>query len=303
MTGALDMTGFGMRMAGAFLVLIGLFAAGIAPVAAAPPSQSKDLVGIDISWPQCDKMNTLPLGQAFAIVGVNGGLANNNNPCFAAQIEWAKTKTTGTGNHPAQPQVSLYVNTANPGHEGSWWPSSNVYKDVAVPPDRYGECVPEFEGATRGPVDLACSYVYGYVRAYEDATIRGVTDPGSYFWWLDVETGNSWQTGEPNSTALNRATLEGMVDYFTTITTNRKTADLKPAGVGIYSTSNQWGTIAGTVPSSSPLTGLPSWLAGARTLRGAKSNCSLPGLTPGSTVTLTQYVSAGLDYDYVCPSK
>ena len=297
------MTGFGMRMAGAFLVLIGLFATGIAPVAAAPPSQNKDLVGIDISWPQCEKTNTLPLGQAFAIVGVNGGLANNNNPCFAAQIEWAKTKTTGTGNHPTQPQVSLYVNTANPGHEGSWWPSSNVYKDVVVPRDRYGECVPEFEGATRGPVDLACSYVYGYVRAYEDATIRGVTDPGSYFWWLDVETGNSWQTGEANSTALNRATLEGMVDYFTTITTNRKTADLKPAGVGIYSTSNQWRTIAGTVPSSSPLTGLPSWLAGAKTLRGAKSNCSLPGLTPGSTVKLTQYVSAGLDYDYVCPSK
>jgi hypothetical protein len=43
-------------------------------VAAAPPSQNKDLVGIDISWPQCDKMDTLPLGQAFAIVGVNGGL-------------------------------------------------------------------------------------------------------------------------------------------------------------------------------------------------------------------------------------
>lgn len=296
------MTGFGMRMAGAFLVLIGLFATGIAPVAAAPPSKNKDLVGIDISWPQCDKMDTLPTGQAFAIVGVNGGLANNNNHCFAQQIEWAKTKTTGTGTHPTQPQVSLYVNTANPGHEGSWWPSSNVYEDLVVPADRYETC--ESVGGGEGPVDLACSYVYGYVRAYEDATIRGVTDPGSHFWWLDVETGNSWQTGgTDSSTALNRATLEGMVDYFTLITANRKTADSKPAGVGVYSTSYQWGTIAGTVPSSSPLTGLPSWLAGARTLRGAKSNCSLPGLTPGSTVTLTQYVSARLDYDYVCPSK
>lgn len=171
-----------------------------------------------------------------------------------------------------------------------------------VPADRYGECTPEGEGATIGPVNFACSYVYGYVRAYQDATIRGVP-AGSYFWWLDVETGNSWQIGEENSTALNRATLEGMVDYFMTITANRWTADQKPAGVGIYSTSNQWETIAGTVPFESSLNGLPSWLAGARTLRGAKSNCSLPGLTPGSTVTLTQYVSAGLDYDYVCPSK
>jgi hypothetical protein len=292
------MTGFGMRMAGASLVLIGLFATGIAPVAAAPPSQNKDLVGIDISWPQCDKINTLPTGQAFAIVGVNGGLANNNNPCFAKQIEWAKKNTTG---HPTQPQISLYVNTANPGHEGSWWPSSNVYEDVVVPKP-YGECKAE-EGEVEGPVNLPCSYVYGYVRAYEDATIRGVSDPGSYFWWLDVETGNSWQTGEPNSTALNRATLEGMVDYFTDITAGGTDAKGRPAGVGIYSTSYQWGTIAGTVPSGSSLDGLPSWLAGAKTLRGAKSNCSLPGLTPGSTVTLTQYVSAGLDYDYACPSK
>jgi capsid portal protein len=131
------------------------------------------------------------------------------------------------------------------------------------------------------------------VRAYQDAKERNVKDPGSYFWWLDVETGNSWQIGEPDSTALNRATLEGMVDYFETVT----------AGVGIYSTSSQWGTIAGTVPYGSSLYGLPSWLAGAKTLRGAKSNCSLPGLTLGSQVKLTQYVSAGLDYDYVCPSK
>jgi hypothetical protein len=105
-----------------------------------------------------------------------------------------------------------------------------------------------------------------------------------------VETGNSWQTGEADSTALNRATLEGMVKYFKNTT----------VGVGIYSTSHQWGIIAGTVSSSSPLAGLPSWLAGAKTLRRAKSNCSLPGLTPGSTVTVTQYVSVGLDYDYSC---
>jgi hypothetical protein len=143
--------------------------------------------------------------------------------------------------------------------------------------------------------------MYGYAKAYDDATIRGVPgDPGTYFWWLDVETDNSWQTGEENSTALNRATLEGMADYFQGITAGRKNAEGKPAGVGIYSTSYQWGTIAGTVPPDSSLNGLPSWLAGAKTLRGAKSNCSLPGLTPGSPVTVTQYVSAGLDYDYSC---
>lgn len=271
------MARFGMKMACTFLVLLGLSLAGMAPVAAAPPPRTQDLVGNDVSWPQCG--TTLPAGQAFAIVGVTGGLANNTNPCLAQQLAWAAGSTGGT----AQPKVALYVNTANPGLAGSWWPSSNAYAGTQVA-NPFGTC--------GGGVDLACSYMYGYAKAYDDATIRGVNNPGNYFWWLDVETGNSWQA----TTALNRADLEGMVAYFQSITSG--TAG---AGVGVYSTASQWGTIAGTVPTSSPLAGLPSWLPGAKTLRGAKSNCSLPGLTSGSRVSVTQYVSAGLDYDYSCP--
>ncbi|WP_284991791.1 hypothetical protein [Arthrobacter sp. efr-133-TYG-120] len=271
------MARFGMKMACTFLALIGLSLAGMAPAAAAAPTRTTDLVGNDVSWPQCGK--TLPAGQAFAIVGVTGGLANNTNPCLAQQLVWAAGSTGGT----AQPKVALYVNTANPGLAGSWWPSSNSYAGTQVA-NPYGTC--------GGGVDLACSYMYGYAKAYDDATIRGVSNPGDYFWWLDVETGNSWQT----NTGLNRADLEGMVAYFTSITSGGAAG----AGVGIYSTANQWGTIAGTVPVSSPFGGLPSWLAGAKTLRGAKSICSSPGLTPGSPVSVTQYVSAGLDYDYSC---
>lgn len=267
-------------MAFSFLALLGLLGTGMAP-ATAGPSQSTDLVGNDVSWPQCGK--ALPSGQAFAIVGVTGGLANNTNPCLAEQLAWAKLSTGQT----KQPKVALYINTANPGLAGSWWPSSNVYSNTTVT-NPYGTC--------EHKVDLACSYMYGYAKAYDDGTSRGVTNPGTYFWWLDVETGNSWQT----DTALNRASLEGMVAYFTSITAGHTDADGKKAGVGIYSTSSQWRTIAGTVPSSSSLTGLPSWLAGAKTMRGAKSNCSLSGLTSGSAVTMSQYVSAGLDYDYSC---
>jgi hypothetical protein len=276
---------FGMKMASTVLVLLGLLVAGMTPVAAAPPNPDKDRLGNDVSWPQCNK--DLPAPQAFAIVGVTGGLANNTNPCLGDQLKWA----ADASGRSSQPAVALYVNTANPGHEGSWWPASDIYPlegGVEVP-NPYGDCRAP-DGATEGPVNFECSYMYGYAKAYDAANIRGVPNPGTYFWWLDVETGNSWQTGTENATALNRATLEGMAKYFKDNT----------AGVGIYSTSYQWGIITGTVPSSSPLTGLPSWLAGAKTLRGAKSNCSLPGLTPGSTVTVTQYVSAGLDYDYSC---
>ena len=256
-------------------ITLGLVLLGGGPASAAPP-RAAEPVGIDVSWPQCGK--TLPNRPAFAIVGVNNGLANTTNPCLAAQLGWAETSP-----YPpltAQPRVALYVNTANPGPQGSWWPTSNHYGgvDVANP---YGAC-------GSGADDFrACSYMYGYAKAYDDATIRGVDNPQSYLWWLDVETENSWQPDK----AANVADLEGMAAYFASIN----------ARVGLYSTGYQWGQIAGAVPPDSPLAGLPSWLAGARSLAGAKSNCSLPPLTPGGRVALAQYVSGGLDYNYSCP--
>lgn len=228
--------------------------------------------GNDVSWPQCGK--TLPKGQSFAIVGVNNGLANTTNPCLATELSWAGSSSGGTG----QPKVALYVNTANPGAAGSWWPTSNNYggKTVANP---YGQC-------TGGTYDAPCSYMYGYAKAYDDANIRGISNPGSYTWWLDVETGNSWSADK----AANIADLEGMVTYFNSI----------GATTGIYSTSNQWMQIAGTVAASSPLYIANSWLAGATSLPSAKRMCTAPPLTVGGKVTIAQYVSGGFDYDYSC---
>jgi hypothetical protein len=263
-----------LRKLASLAAALGLVLLGSTPATAAP-SRSAEPVGIDVSWPQCGK--TLPGQPAFAIVGVNGGLANNTNPCLAQQLDWADGAPDPQLT--SQPRVALYVNTGNPGLQGSWWPGSNSYggAEVANP---YGKC-----GSGAGDF-RACSFMYGYAKAYDDAMIRGVSDPASYRWWLDVETGNSWQA----DTAANVADLEGMVAYFKSIR----------AEVGVYSTGSQWARIAGTVPATSPLAGLPSWLAGARSLAGAKSNCSLPGLTPGSRVALTQFVSGGLDYNYAC---
>jgi hypothetical protein len=227
-------------------------------------------LGIDVSWPQCGK--TLPTGQAFAIVGVNGGLANNTNPCFATQLAWAANSVGGTG----QPKVALYVNTANPGHAGTWWPTSNVYagKTVSNP---YGRC--------RGAEDKACAYMYGYAKAYDNVKYRGVSNPAGYLWWLDVETINTWSKNK----AANAADLEGMTAYFRSI----------GAQVGLYSTSYQWGLIVGQVSSTSNLRGLPSWLAGA-SATGAKNMCAWPALTPGGKVTMTQFVVNNLDYNHSC---
>jgi hypothetical protein len=249
-----------------------LFSGATALAAKPAPSASGSVpLGNDISWPQCNK--TLPKGQAFGIVGVNNGLANNTNPCLSTQLSWAQQSIGGTN----QPKVALYVNTANPGLTGSWWPTSNDYGGATVY-NPYGTC-------NHGD-DAACAYIYGYAKAYDDANIRGISNPAGYVWWLDVETINSWET---NKTA-NAADLEGMSAYFQSI----------GASVGLYSTSYQWGKIAGSVSSSSNLNNLKSWIPGANSQAGAKSNCSLPPLTSGSTVTLTQFVSKNLDYDYSC---
>jgi len=253
-----------------------MFSGGVA-LAAKPLSRAASgpaptvLLGNDISWPQCNK--SLPNGQAFGVVGVNNGLANATNPCFATELSWAQKSAGGTG----QDKVALYVNTANPGLTGSWWPTTNTYGGVTVS-SAYGTC--------DGTDTAACAYVYGYAKAYDDVNSRGVSNPSSYLWWLDVETGNSWET---NKTA-NSADLEGMTTYFQSI----------GARVGIYSTSTQWSQIAGVPGATSNLRSLKSWIPGSRSQSAARANCSTTPLTPGGTVTLTQFVSKNLDYDYSC---
>ncbi|MBT2532614.1 hypothetical protein J7E83_10880 [Arthrobacter sp. ISL-48] len=262
------------RLLGLLITVLGLVLATPASAAPSPGEGTQSLLGNDVSWPQCNK--TLPSGQAFAIVGVNNGLANTTNPCLARQLEWAGTSSGAVA---SQPKVALYVNTANPGTAGTWWPTSNEYPAGTSVHNPYGTC--------KSPdVGEACSYMYGYAKAYDDAYIRGISTPSEYLWWLDVETGNSWSTNRN----ANRAVLEGMTDFFHSI----------QADVGIYSTSYQWGQIVGTVGSSSSLYSLPSWLAGARTASGAKTNCSNAPLTGGGKVTLAQFVSRGFDYDHSC---
>jgi hypothetical protein len=259
-----------------FFVLgsISLFSLSVMPVLAAKPSAGPQVsvVGNDISWPQCGR--SFPSSPAFGIVGVNDGLANNTNPCFAQELSWAQASRGGTG----QPNAALYVNTANPGHLSTLWPTSNSYNGVDVF-NPYGTCT--------GAEDAACAYMYGYERAWDDATIRNVPSPGSFLWWLDVETENSWSTTDLRS---NKADLDGMTAYFKSI----------GAAIGLYSTSYQWGQIVGTNNPGGNLNGLNSWLAGARNQKAAASNCSLAPLTAGGRVTATQYISSGFDYDYSC---
>lgn len=235
---------------------------------------TQTLLGNDASWPQCAA--TLPASPAFGIVGVNHGLANNSNTCFGSELLWAQ----GSAGNTSQPKAAVYVNTGNPALAGTWWPNSNLTQNAPqlTVTNPYGTCT---HISSR-----ACAYVYGYSMAVDDFNSRSVSNPSSYRWWLDVETSNTWQ----KDTIANTADLEGMTAYFTS----------QGASVGLYSTTSQWATIAKATPSTSPLAGQPSWLAGATSSTNARAVCTHVGLTPGSIINIVQFVSAKLDYDVSC---
>jgi hypothetical protein len=269
-----------MRSAVRSVVVLGLAALGVVLGVPGAAQAAPSTVGYDVSYPQCGTV--LPTGQAFAVVGVNGGTAAKANPCLSTQLRWA---ARSSGEVSAQPKVQLYLNTANPGElldEVTTWPTSGR--------NRYGTC--------DGSNTLACSYQYGTERAAH--SVRNVftpaahaaglpAGPAGYTWWLDVETDNTWQRGSSAALGRNRAVLEGMTDHLTSL----------GARTGIYSIASQWRRIVGTVPPGSSLTPLRSWLAGATTLDDAIDNCTRTPLTRGPVV-LTQYVRDGLDHNRSC---
>jgi hypothetical protein len=262
------------------IAVLGLTVAGLVLAGPGTADAAPSTVAYDVSFPQCG--SPLPSGQPFGVVGVNGGTAVSANPCLSTQLRWAAGSTGALAD---QPRVQLYLNTANPGQvidQVTTWPTSGT--------NRYGSC--------DGSNSAACSYQYGVERA--TYSVRSVFGPaaraagisatvGSYTWWLDVETSNTWQDGSTAALARNRAALEGMTDFLTS----------SGGRVGIYSIAGQWRQVVGTVPSASSLTPLPSWLAGASTLSGAIANCAKAPLTQGP-VMLAQYVVGGLDRDRSC---
>ena len=251
-------------------------AAGTPHDKAPKPAPTTTARGYDVSYPQCS--STLPTKVTFGVVGVDGGRVLKPNPCLARLISWART---GTDAPPA-----YYVNTGNPGPRvSSYWPNGQQSPKVC---------------ATTYPANDStdCAYDYGwnnaadsFARAVTAAASVGAPDPATASWWLDVETGNSWESlqygGSATYYANDAAALEGMRDYL---------RYRGVASVGVYSTSSQWSQITG----GASLGGVPVWYAGVGSLAQAQSRCSSTYSFTGGPVTLTQYAVSGLDGDWRC---
>ena len=234
--------------------------------------------GYDSSYPQCS--GSYPSNPLFGIVGVNGGRANNANPCIGSELHWARNSPGQT--RPKQPPLSLYINTGNPGERHvADWPSSGTAP-------AYGAC--------NSRLTNACSYIYGERRATHSYRIVAAINPGwakTAPWWLDVEVTASWAA----TYQLNIAALRGFI------------AGLHNSGaggpIGIYSTSAQWRDITGLSADTTATAfrgSLPDWVAGTTaTLAQARQNCTTGGFT-GLAPTLAQYRIGPLDADLRCTS-
>ena len=252
------------------------------------PTSTVEQVGYDISYPQCGK--SLPTDFYFGIVGVNGGNAATANSCLADQLVWANKAKAGSN----QSKYQVYVNTANTGQVISQvrtWPTSSSVTMGSVPANPYGVCT--------GANDRACSWLYGWNRSiYTENIFRSAanskglnSNTADYVWWLDVETSNTWQTGNNDALIRNAAAIEGFGAYYQS----------KGATAGLYSTSVQWTQITGNnIGISSNLNGLPNWRPSGASLANAKSNCSVAALTAGGFISLTQYVTKNLDNNHSC---
>ena len=255
----------------------GVVAAGSASAATTTPAATS--LGYDVSFPQCG--GSLPTSPGFAVVGVNDGRPYTTNPCLATELQWANTSLAGA--------PAFYVNTAQPGPTNNTaWPTGQQSPQVCT-----------------GGDSTACSYDFGWNAAQQSfqgavaaEALDGATSPSSAAaaapWWLDVETGNSWEstaTANPSTASFlnDQATVQGEIAY------------LDSAGatsVGIYSTPTQWATLMGSTGSTFAATAV--WLPGFATLAAAQVGCTATSFT-GGRVAMIQYPSGGLDGDYQCP--
>jgi hypothetical protein len=230
-----------------------------------PTATLTSIYGNDVSYPQCPT-GAEPTGQAFAIVGVNGGRPFTPNTCLARQFAWALGSTS-----PSQPHVGLYMNTANPGPAAANWPPA-------------GTASPRSCDASWS---ADCAYDYGWLSAH-DAYSRALGVVGSpaaaqYTWWLDVESANSWS----NDMASNAATLQGALDYLRSVNVG---------SIGVYSTSTDWEALIG--PPSGAFAGLLNWRPGPGGPQDAPAWCNRT--VTGGRVKYVQFPSGGFDTNLAC---
>ncbi len=213
-----------------------------------PASHPASSLLVDLSWPNCSINQNLTF--ELGIVGINGGLDFKQNPCLIKETLLMQ-------------RYIVYINTGYPG-------MARGRKYQQYPLHCYR-------------TNATClAYNYGYNATLYAIRYANLSNVHSSFWWLDVETDNSW-----TSTAkVNRSSIAGAAAAI------KQTSPF--AKVGIYSSPNQWNLLTNNWTNY-----LPVWTAtGNYTEQSAVLACQTASFTRGPRF-LTQYTQI-VDINYVC---
>jgi len=242
-------------------------AGDVAPAAAPPSGAQPQVLGGDISWPQCPtglgipERRTLglppPLPSArFVVIGLTNGPGFFPNPCLADQVHLARSR--------GLPVASYSVLS---------------YPDAATL-EQHGVGGPYEPGTPDG---LLRNVGWAQARSNIESMVRtGLETP---MVWLDIESvpGFDWSA----DTAANAAVVQGAARGY------------NDAGyrIGVYSTPFLWDQIVGDLAL-----GVPEWRpAGPSSRAAAEARCGDDWGIQGGAAVLVQWVEQQRDLNVTCP--
>lgn len=241
-------------------------AAELPRVRAARP-RTGEVLGGDISWPQCPQglgipeRRTLglpmPLPSAeYVVLGLTNGPGFTANPCLADQVRWVRERRL---------MAAAYAVASYP-------------DDDAVA--QHGATGP-YDGSGR----LGALANTGYQQALANVVTMRRAGLASPVVWVDVEPVRDFEWSR--DPAANAAVVEGAVRAY------------QDAGyrVGVYSTPALWSGVVGDLAL-----GLPEWRAAGQTSRTeARERCGADWSIQGGPAVLAQWVEQNRDLDLTCP--
>lgn len=233
------------------------------------PAQPREgeVLGADVSWPQCPEgmgipeRRTLglpmPLPEAeYVVLGLTNGPGFTDNPCLADQVDWVRERGL---------MAAAYAVSSFPDDEA-----------VAAHAD---------SGPYDGSEELGALANTGYQQALANVVTMRQAGLASPIVWVDVEPVPDFEwSADP---AANAAVVEGAVRGY------------EDAGyaTGIYSTPALWEGVVADLAL-----GLPEWRAAGETSRDeARERCGDDWSIQGGTAVLGQWLEDQRDHNITCP--
>ena len=227
-----------------------------------------EVLGGDVSWPQCPKGMGIPQKQGlgmpmplpeaeYVVLGLTNGPGFTPNPCLADQVAWAKANDV---------LVSVYAVSS--------------YPDAATLA-KYSS-----DGPYDGSTQLGALRNVGYQQARYNIGTMGQVGLLSPIIWIDVEPVPvfEWSDNLRRNAAVIEGVARGYVD----------------AGfrIGVYSTPSLYERVVGTLD----LGGIPEWRAAGNTSRAeARSRCGADWSIQGGPAVMGQWVEQSRDQNITCP--